>query len=63
VAAGALAEGCALRERVDVAGMRRVERPTGPGGSPQPWTLFGLAVVALMEQFTEPDPGWELDPA
>jgi hypothetical protein len=63
VAAGALAEGCALRERVDVAGMRRVDRPTGPGGTLQPWTLFGLAVVALIEQFTEPDPEWKVEAA
>lgn len=59
VAAGALAEGCALRERVDEASVRDVELPTGPEGAPQAWTLFGIAVAALLEQFVEPDPDWE----
>ncbi len=57
--AGALAEGLALRERVDPASTRGIERPTGPDGSTQTWTLFGLALVALVEQFIEPDPDWD----
>ena len=57
--AGALAEGLALRERVDPASTRGIERPTGPDGSSQTWTLFGLALVALVESFIEPDPEWD----
>lgn len=57
--AGALAEGIALRERVNPASTREIDRPTGPDGSPQTWTLFGLALVALVEQFIEPDPDWD----
>ena len=60
VAAGALAEGLVLRERVD-NGLGTVERPTGPGDRPQPWTIFALGLVALVEQFVEPDPDWEAD--
>jgi hypothetical protein len=59
VAAGALAEGLVLRERVDVGGLGTVERPTGPEGAPQQWTLFGIALAALVEQFVEPDPEWD----
>jgi hypothetical protein len=59
VAAGALAEGLVLRERVEVGGLGTVEQPTGPDGAPQQWTLFGIALVALVEQFVEPDPEWD----
>ena len=57
--AGALAEGLALRERVDPDSTRGIERPSGPDGSAQTWTLFGLALVALVEEFIEPDPDWD----
>ena len=54
----ALAEGCVLRDRVDAAQMRGILRPTGPNGEEQEWTLFGLALDALAQQFFELDPDW-----
>ncbi len=58
IAAAALAEGCVLRDRVDSAHMNGIMRPTGPGGEEQEWTLFGLALDALAQQFFELDPDW-----
>jgi hypothetical protein len=58
IAAAALAEGCALRNRVDSSRMKNIKRPTGPDGEEQEWTLFGLALDALAEQFFEVDPDW-----
>jgi hypothetical protein len=57
VAAGALAEGCTLRNRVDVD-MEGIVLPTGPQGEDQEWTLFGLGLEALARRFFEPDPDW-----
>ncbi len=57
VATGALAEGCALRHRVDVD-MEPFVLPTGPNGEGQEWTLFGLSLHALSERFFELDPDW-----
>jgi hypothetical protein len=59
IGAAALAEGCALRDRVDSAHMNGIRRPTGRSGEDQEWTLFGLALEALAEQFFELDPDWE----
>ena len=61
VAAGALAEGCALRDRVDPVSTRRIRRPTGPGGETEEWTLFGIGLESLAVLFLEADPDWELD--
>ncbi len=58
IAAAALAEGCALRDRVDAGHMNGIRRPTGPDGREQEWTLFGLALEALAEQFFALDPDW-----
>jgi len=58
IAVAALAEGCALRDRVDAVQMRGILRPTGPNGEEQEWTLFGLALDALAQQFFELDPDW-----
>jgi hypothetical protein len=57
VTVGALAEGCSLRQRVDQQ-MEGIMRPTGPDGEQQEWTLFAMALEALMEYFFEPDPDW-----
>jgi hypothetical protein len=57
VAVGALAEGCTLRNRVDVD-MEQIVLPTGPDGQGQEWTLFGLGLDALAGRFFELDPGW-----
>ena len=56
LAASALSEGCALRDRIDPRSTRGFSRPTGPDGKFEEWTLFSLSVEALIWQFTEPDP-------
>jgi hypothetical protein len=55
---GAMAAGYALRQasRDEV---QVFERPTGPGGGPQEWTLLGIGLEALGIQFLEIDPDWE----
>jgi hypothetical protein len=58
MAVGALAEGSALRSRVDPAEMAGILRPTGPSGEEQEWTLFAIGVEALLWQFFELDPEW-----
>ena len=63
VAAAALTEGCVLRARVDPVPMEGIVRPTGPSGEDQEWTLFGLALHALTEQFFELDHEWEVERA
>jgi len=57
----ALVEGSALRDRAG-AGMRGVELPTGPDGAPQAWTVLGIGMDALVEQFFEVDPDWAPGP-
>lgn len=54
VAASALAEGCALRNRVD-SEMSGILLPTGPGGALREWTVFGIGVDALVHEFFEAD--------
>jgi hypothetical protein len=58
VAAAAMGEGCALRDSVDTDSFRRIIRPTGPGGGDQEWTLFGIGLEALAEEFFFIDPAW-----
>lgn len=58
IAAAALTEGCVLRDRVDAEQMQGIRRPTGRGGEDQEWTLFGLALYGLADQFFELDPAW-----
>jgi len=55
IAVGALAEGCALRARVDPAPMNGIMRSTGSNGDEQEWTLFGIGLEALTHQFFEID--------
>ena len=54
---GALVEGCALRQ-VGAEDLDVIERPTGPGGSMQEWTLFAIGLEALASEFFEIDPDW-----
>jgi hypothetical protein len=61
IAAAALTEGCVLRDRVDPVGMNGIVRPTGRGDEDQEWTLFGLALHGLAEQFFELNVHWELE--
>jgi hypothetical protein len=56
-AAGALAEGCSLRDRVD-SQMLGIVRPTGVHGEDQTWTVYGIGLHALVQEFFEPDPDW-----
>lgn len=58
IAAAALTEGCVLRDRVDAAQMNGIVRSTGRHGEEQVWTLFGIALHALSEQFFELVPEW-----
>ena len=57
VSVGALIEGCALRH-VGAEDLTLIERPTGPGGVIQEWTLFAVGLEALSHQFFELDPDW-----
>jgi len=57
VSTGALVEGCALRQ-VGAEDLDVIERPTGPGGAMQEWTLFAIGLEALAAQFFESDPDW-----
>ena len=54
----AYAQGCALRASVDPVTSTSIDRPTGPGGASQSWTLFGVGLEALVGQFVEVDPDW-----
>jgi hypothetical protein len=57
----ALAEGCALRDLLDPEAVRGLHLPTGPGGSDEEWTVFGMALHTLVRTFLEPVPGWVPD--
>ena len=53
-----LAEGCALRNRVDHSDMDGILRPTGLHGELQEWTLFAVGLEGLVRQFFALDPRW-----
>jgi AcrR family transcriptional regulator len=55
VAVTALNEGCSLRQRMS-GHIDLIDRPTGPNGEDQEWTIFGAGLEALVNQFFEPDP-------
>jgi hypothetical protein len=57
----ALVEGSALRDRAG-PGMRGIELPTGPDGALQAWTVLGVGMDALVDQFFEMDPDWAPEP-
>ncbi len=50
VGVSALAEGCALRSRVDES-MVGILLPTGEDGAPQEWTIFAIGLDALTQEF------------
>ena len=56
VSTGALVEGCALRQ-VGAEDLDVIERPTGPGGSLQEWTLFAVGLEALATAVLRDRPG------
>lgn len=58
IAADSLAQGFGLRDRIDDSMMKPIFRLTGPGGTEQEWTLFGVAFEGLVEKFFEFDPEW-----
>ncbi len=62
LAVSAMVEGTALRQGGDPE-LALVERPTGPDGAPQEWTLFGVCMEALALRFLEIDPDWTRDAA
>jgi hypothetical protein len=55
---GALAAGFSLRQ-ASRDEPQVYQRPTGPGGELQEWTLLGIGLEALALQFLELDPDWE----
>jgi len=57
----ALVEGSALRDRA-APGTGTVELPTGPGGTLQVWTVLGIGMDALVDEFFEVDPDWVPEP-
>lgn len=61
VTATALSEGYALRQHIE-GRMDPFMLPTGPGGEPEEWTVFGLAMEALVVQCFEPDPDFIPEP-
>jgi hypothetical protein len=58
----ALVEGCALRDRA-TSGIRGLELPTGTDGGLQSWTVLGVGMEALAEEFFDLDPDWTPEPA
>jgi len=50
----AFAQGCSLRQRIGDR-VELIERPTGPNGELEAWTLFAMGLEALLHQFLEPD--------
>ncbi len=58
IAAGALAEGYSLRERVDGSDLQGIRLPSGPDGEERTWTLFSVGLDALAQRFFEIDPDW-----
>lgn len=57
----ALSEGYALRQHIEGT-MDPFVLPTGPDGELQEWTVFGLAMEALVLQSIEPDPDFTPPP-
>ena len=60
-AVSAMVEGSALRQGGDPE-LAVIERPSGPDGSLQEWTLFGVSMEALALRFFEIDPDWADEP-
>jgi len=58
----ALVDGCGLRDRADPSDMRGIDRPTGPGGAMEEWTVLAIGMEALADQFFEFDPDWSPPP-
>jgi hypothetical protein len=58
IAAESLAEGCALRNRVDPSDMSGIVRSSGPDGAQKEWTLFSVGLEALVREFFAIDPDW-----
>lgn len=55
MAVTAMSEGCSLREHVD-GSIAPIVLPSGDGDTEQEWTLFGVGLDALVNQFFETDP-------
>jgi len=55
-------QGNSIRQRVSGAATC-LDLPTGPGGELQRWTLFGIGLEGLADQFFEPDPDFVPPPS
>ena len=51
-----LTDGMAIHHRLFPEHFNPLDRPTGPGGEPQAWHPFAVALEAIILQFIEPDP-------
>ena len=58
VALSAFAEGILLRQAVEPDAFNCIVRVRALDGVPVEWTVFALAMDALADFFTEPDPDW-----
>jgi hypothetical protein len=63
LAADALGEGYSLRLATGVDDLEPMWLPTGPDGELREWSLYALAVHALLLEFLELDPDWSPDDA
>jgi len=54
----AFTQGAGIRERLDGAMTERVDRPTGPNGEHEAWSLFTVGLAALAMALVERDPEW-----
>lgn len=57
-AARALVEGWTIYAGDPATSAGGIALPTGEDGGTQAWTLYGVALDALVEHFFEPDPDW-----
>ncbi len=62
LSATALIKGCALRDRADPLALHGIMRPTGPDGAEQEWTILGVGLEALFDEYFELDPAWRPGP-
>ena len=57
--AGALAEGVALRSKFDPDYRAETDLTLRPDGEVEGWSLFSVGLVALVDQYFEPDPDFD----
>jgi len=57
--AGALAEGVALRSKFSPDYKEPFDAMLGSNGASEPWSLFGIGLIALVDTFFEADPDFD----